>query len=68
MMNPPVETLFVKKAEVAKAFGVSARTVDNWVARRMIPYIAVSPRMHLFDLEEVRTALRERFGVCASDR
>lgn len=67
-MNAPTETLFVKKAELARALGVSTRTVDNWVARRTIPYIAVSPRMHLFDLEEVRAALRERFGVCASDR
>jgi hypothetical protein len=41
---------------------------DNWVARRTIPYIAVSPRMHLFDLEEVKVALREKYGVSASDR
>lgn len=68
MMNAPTDTLFVKKAELARAFGVSARTVDNWVARRAIPYIAVSPRMHLFDLEEVRAALREKFGVAAADR
>jgi hypothetical protein len=51
-----------------RAIGVSARTVDNWVARRTIPYIAVSPRMHLFDLEEVKAALRERYGVSATDR
>ena len=68
MMNTPTETLFVKKAEVARAIGVCARTVDNWVARRTIPYIAVSPRMHLFDLEEVKAALRERYGVSATDR
>ncbi len=68
MMNAPTETLFVKKAEVARALGVSARTVDNWVARRVIPYVAVSPRMHLFDLEEVKSALREKYGVSAADR
>jgi excisionase family DNA binding protein len=68
MMNTPTETLFVKKAEVARALGVSARTVDNWVARRVIPYVAVSPRMHLFDLEEVKVALREKYGVSAADR
>lgn len=68
MMNASAETLFVKKAELARALGVSARTVDNWVARRTIPYIAVSPRMHLFDLEDVRAALRNRFEVRAVDR
>ena len=67
-MNAPTETLFVKKAELARALGVSARTVDNWVARRIIPYVAVSPRMHLFDLEAVKAALRDRFEVRAVDR
>ena len=68
MTNAPTETLFVKKGELARALGVSPRTVDNWVARRMIPYVAVSLRMHLFDLEEVKTALQEKFGVTAADR
>jgi excisionase family DNA binding protein len=68
MMNTPIEAHFVKKAEVARALGVSARTVDSWIAKRMIPYVAVSPRLHLFDLEEVKAALREKYGVSAADR
>lgn len=67
-MNPSPEPVFVKKTEAAKAIGVSARTLDNWVARRIIPYVAVSPRMHLFDLEAVKAALRDRFEVRAVDR
>lgn len=67
-MNPSPEPVFVKKTEAAKALGVSARTLDNWVARRIIPYVAVSPRMHLFDLEAVKAALRDRFEVGAVDR
>ena len=51
MTTASTETPFVKKTELAQALGVSPRTVDNWVAQRMIPYVAVSPRMHLFDLE-----------------
>ena len=47
---------------------MSPRTLDNWVARRIIPYVAVSPRMHLFDLEEVKAALRDRFEVSAAER
>ncbi len=60
--------LFVKKADLARALGVSTRTVDNWLARRMIPYVAVSARMHLFDLEEVTAALKRNYGVEAGDR
>jgi len=67
-MNLSPEPVFVKKTEAAKALGVSARTLDNWVARRIIPYVAVSPRMHLFDLEAVKAALRDRFEVRAVDR
>jgi len=67
-MNPSTDPIFVKKTEAAKALGVSTRTLDNWVARRMIPYVAVSPRMHLFDLAEVKKALREKFGVSAATR
>jgi len=67
-MNPSPEPVFVKKTEAAKALGVSGRTLDNWVARRIIPYVAVSPRMHLFDLEAVKAALRDRFEVGVVDR
>jgi len=67
-MNPSTEPVFVKKTEAAKALGVSARTLDNWVASRMIPYVAVSPRMHLFDLAEVKKVLREKFEISAATR
>lgn len=67
-MNPSANPIFVKKTEAAKALGVSNRTLDNWVARRVIPYVAVSPRMHLFDLDAVQLALRDRFGVSADKR
>jgi phage terminase Nu1 subunit (DNA packaging protein) len=61
-MNPPTQPL-VKKKVLAATLGVSVRTVDTWVAQRVIPYLATSPRLHLFDSEEVRTALTARFGV-----
>ena len=67
-MNPSANPIFVKKTEAAKALGVSNRTLDDWVARRVIPYVAVSPRMHLFDLDAVQLALRDRFGVSADKR
>jgi len=59
---PPSQSL-VKKKILAAALGVSVRTVDTWVAQRLIPYLAPSPRLHLFDPEAVRGALAARFGV-----
>jgi len=53
----------VKKKALAATLGVSVRTVDNWVAQRLIPYLAPSPRLHLFDPEAVRKALAAKFGV-----
>jgi hypothetical protein len=59
---PPAKPL-VKKKVLAATLGVSVRTVDNWVAQRLIPYLAPSPRLHLFDPEAVKSALAARFGV-----
>lgn len=53
----------LKKKEIAALLGVSPRTIDNWVAARTIPYIAPSPRLHLFDPEAVQRALVSKFGV-----
>lgn len=53
----------LKKKPLALLLGVSSRTIDKWVAQRAIPYIAASPRMHLFELESVKQALKAKFGV-----
>jgi hypothetical protein len=53
----------LKKKPLALLLGVSSRTIDNWVAQRAIPYIAASPRMHLFEPEAVKRALKTKFGV-----
>ena len=64
-MNPTPNTPspLLKKKPLAVLLGVSGRTIDTWVAQRIIPYLATSPRMHLFDVEAVRAALNTRFGV-----
>jgi phage terminase Nu1 subunit (DNA packaging protein) len=54
----------LKKKEIAAILGVSPRTIDNWVMRRTIPYIAASPRLHLFDAEAVLKVVRAKFEVC----
>lgn len=68
MTNEAIEPRFVRKAELARLLGVSLRTVDNWLALRTIPYVAVSPRLHLFNVQEVEEALRKQFGVEAAER
>lgn len=55
----------LKKKSLAAQLGVSVRTIDNWVAKRVIPFIAASPRLHLFDANAVRQALASKFGVQA---
>lgn len=57
------ESTLVKKRELARSLGVSARTVDNWVAKRLVPFLAPSPRLHLFDVAAVKLALAAAFGV-----
>lgn len=53
----------IKKKELSERLGVSPRTIDNWVAARAIPYLAMSPRLHLFDYDQVLEALRKRYQV-----
>ncbi len=55
----------IKKKELAARLSISPRTVDALVAKRAIPYLALSPRLHLFDLEAVQEALSMRFEVRA---
>lgn len=66
-MNGPNDSPrpFLKKRPLAAHLGVSVRTIDNWIAQRIIPYLATSPRLHLFDLDAVKKALADRFGVDA---
>lgn len=56
---------FIKKKELAARLSISPRTVDDLVAKRVIPYIAISPRLHLFDPDAVQAALSKRFEVRA---
>ena len=69
--NLPGETIgtvgaapaLIKKKELAKRISVSPRTIDNWAAKRMIPFLQVSPRFYLYDFEAVLAALRKHYQV-----
>lgn len=58
---------YLSKRELAATMGVSARTVDNWLAARKIPKIALSPRLLRFDLDKVKAALN-RYEVAEIGR
>ncbi len=55
----------VRKRQLATLLSVSPRTVDTWVAKRMIPFIEPNPRLHLFDPAAVKSALVAQFVVPA---
>lgn len=52
----------VRKKKLAQMLGVSPRTVDTWVANGVIPYLAPSARLHLFDPAQVKQTLSAKFG------
>jgi excisionase family DNA binding protein len=60
--------IYVRKAELAKILSVSPRTIDTWIAQRVIPVVAPSRKLRLFDIAAVKAALEARFGVEADCR
>jgi DNA-binding transcriptional MerR regulator len=61
-MNPDTNPPLVRKRQLAAMVGVSPRTIDAWVAQGLIPYVAPSCRLHLFDPVQVRQVLVAKFG------
>ena len=66
MSQPTPTSPLVRKRQLAVIFSVSPRTIDGWIAKRMIPYIEPNPRLHLFDPAAVKSALIAQFAVQAS--
>jgi hypothetical protein len=63
MENTHLPQQLVKKRELSRILSTSPRTIDSWLAKGIIPYLAVSPRLHLFNVQQVQEALARRFGV-----
>jgi len=61
-MNTPEPTL-IKKKELAKRLSVSTRTIDNWVAKRLIPYIQITSRFYLYEFDAVLAAIRKHYQI-----
>ena len=49
----------LKRAQLARAINVSARTVDNWQKQKKIPYLKLSARCVRYHLPSVLAALRK---------
>ena len=62
MSTTPLEPQLVKKRELARLLSMSPRFLDDLVANRVIPFLEVSPRLHLFDVTAVKSALQARYG------
>ena len=52
---------YVKKSQLASHLGVSTRTINYWMARRVIPFLKIG-KLRLFDVAAVERALK-RFEV-----
>lgn len=59
----PEEPGLIKKNQLANLLSVSPRTIDNWVANRIIPYIQISPGFNRFDYDAVLAVLRKKYGI-----
>lgn len=59
----PVQPVLIKKKELAQRLSVSPRTIDGWVAKRVIPCIKISPRFNLFEFDAVLASLKKNYQV-----
>lgn len=60
--NDP-EPTYVKKVELARRLSVSPRTIEEWTQKRIIPYLAMSSRLNLYNFDEVLEVLKDRYKV-----
>jgi predicted DNA-binding transcriptional regulator AlpA len=47
----------LRKRELALMLGISERTIENWLASKLIPRLRLSPRLTRFSLPRVLAAL-----------
>ena len=66
MKTDTPEPTLIKKRELAQRLSVSPRTIEEWTQKRIIPRIAVTARLNLYDFDEVKAVLKDRYHVGAS--
>lgn len=60
--------MYVKKVELARRLSVSPRTIEEWTQKRIIPYLAMSSRLNLYNFDEVLEVLKGRYKVEPAQR
>jgi excisionase family DNA binding protein len=53
-----IEIMYLRYPDMAQELGVSLRTLKNWVADRLIPYVKIR-KVILFEPTKVRAALEK---------
>ena len=56
-INESIPKRLLSKRELARALGVSPRTIENWLAAKKIPQLRLSARLTRFNLARVESAL-----------
>jgi excisionase family DNA binding protein len=59
----PVEPALIRKKELASRLSVSTSTIDNWMSRRLIPFIRIGPRFCLYEFDAVFEAIKGHYEV-----
>jgi len=55
----------LNKHELARRYGVSVRSITNWMSNGLIPYLKISERMIRFDPFECDSALARNHRIAA---
>lgn len=63
MKTKDSEPVYLKKSELALRLSVSPRTIEEWSQKRIIPHIAMSSRLNLYNFDEVLETLEKRYKV-----
>lgn len=62
----PAGERYLSKMEVAARLGMTARTIEHWMQRGIIPYIKIGRGRRatvLFKWADIETYLKKKFGV-----
>ncbi len=65
MTDQDPEPVYLKKKELARRLSVSPRTIEEWSQKRIIPHIAITSRLNLYNFAEVLEVLESRYKVAA---
>lgn len=56
---------YIRRAEAAKYLGVAERTLSDWQARRIVPFVRVGRKCVMFSRQDLDRAM-EKFKVEAA--